>query len=77
MGGALFLSFILASFAAIHMRRGGRVPEAIGTLIGALIPLQAAFCMESGVTIPSMLLGFALLALWPVHRLLSRWFYGS
>lgn len=80
-------AFVLATgFAAIHPTfvavipivlawLGGRetnVPKAVGVWIGALLPVQAAFCADANPVVAAV-----LLALWPVFRVLSRWFYAS
>lgn len=73
MTGAFFLAFAIASIAAL---RGPR-PSSIGLMISALLFLQSAFCLASAAAMAGMICGLVLLALWPLNRLLSRWFYGS
>ncbi len=73
MVGAFFLAFLLTSVAAL---RGG-TPGAVGLMICALLPLQAAFCLGANAGDIGLAAAFLLLAMWPVNRLLSRWFYGS
>ncbi len=49
----------------------------VGELIGGLILIQAILVIGSGATILSWLFCATLIALWPVNRLLARWFYAS
>jgi 4-hydroxybenzoate polyprenyltransferase len=49
-----------------------RIPPVIGLWIGALLPVQAAFCADANPVVAAV-----LLALWPVFRVLSRKFYAS
>lgn len=52
-------------------------PKTIGLLLSLLLPLQAAFCLASGAGRPAWICAGALLAIWPVHRLLARRFAPS
>lgn len=53
-----------------------KLPPWIGTLIRALLFLQAAFCIWSG-TGAGIAAALALLALWPVSRAVGKKFYAS
>ncbi len=77
LAGAFFLAFALAARVAMELRAKTPMPPLIGLLISALMPLQSAFCIAAGAGLWSMFFGFVLIALWPLHRLLSRWFYAS
>ena len=78
----LLLAVVVFFFAArqsfmIHSGNAGEVPSIVGSLIGNLILLQAAFVFLSGRGTPGALCGVALLALWPLHRILRNLFYAS
>jgi hypothetical protein len=75
--------FLIAALAAVLLavkmfaKQRPPLPPLIGGHIRVLLPLQAAFCYAAnpwGLGRPAALI---LLALWPVSRLLSRWFYAS
>lgn len=74
MAGAFFFTFALAGLAAWRMREGGprMAPNAIGLLIGALIPLQAALCLAAGAGVWSMAAAFLVIIAWPLNRWLAR-----
>jgi hypothetical protein len=55
----------------------GVFPATIGLLISNLLFIQAAFCLSAGWNPNSLWIGVALIALWPVNRLVSRVFYAS
>jgi 4-hydroxybenzoate polyprenyltransferase len=77
MAGSFFLAFGAAAAAALRMRAGAAISPEIGRMLGALLFLQAAFCLASGAEIPGLLCGLLLLAMWPLHWLLTRHFYAS
>ena len=52
------------------------VPPEIGKLIRLLLLIQAAFCAAVGGVEGSLAAGLLVL-LWPISRLLGRWFYAS
>jgi len=56
--------------------RAAPVPPQIGNLIRLLILLQAALCAASG-TVAGMSAAVILVLLWPIARVLGRWFYAS
>lgn len=80
---ALFLMFtwlaLLTGMTAWRLMRSPTesVSAHVGELIGGLMLIQAFLVIGSGATILSWLFGAALIALWPVNRLLARWFYAS
>ena len=47
-------------------------PGAIGLLISALIPLQAAMCLAAGAGAWGMAAAFLILLAWPLNRWLAR-----
>jgi hypothetical protein len=53
------------------------LPPLIGAHIRLLLPLQAACCYLAEPTEYGRYAALALLCLWPVARLVSRWFYAS
>jgi 4-hydroxybenzoate polyprenyltransferase len=55
--------------------RNPRIPPLIGTLIRALLFIQAAFCLLAGGS--GWMAALLLLALWPVSRLVASHFYAS
>ncbi|HMP77800.1 MAG TPA: UbiA family prenyltransferase [Kiritimatiellia bacterium] len=77
--GAFFFAFALAGLAAWRLMEGGRgmAPAAIGLLVSALIPLQAALCLASGSGAWGMAAAFLLIVLWPLNRWLARSFAPS
>ena len=77
VAAAFFFAFLLASRAALRLRAPQPAPDAIGILITALIPMQAALALGAGEGIGCALAGFGLLALFPVNRLLARSFHAS
>lgn len=52
-------------------------PALIGRLIALLLPLQAALIAGSGDGLAPLVLGLAILALWPMKRWMGRLFYAS
>jgi 4-hydroxybenzoate polyprenyltransferase len=80
-------TFFVASAVAIYTaslakgRSSGQtglpVPTTVGRYIGALLPLQAAFAVSSGVRPGGLLAGLILLVLWPLNRIMARRFYAS
>ncbi|OGV41604.1 MAG: hypothetical protein A2X46_03730 [Lentisphaerae bacterium GWF2_57_35] len=56
---------------------GGVFPATIGLLISNLLFVQAAFCMSAAWNMPTLWMGAALIALWPVNRMVGRVFYSS
>lgn len=52
-------------------------PAAIGLLIGNLLFIQAAFCMAASRGGAGLIIGWVLLALWPVNRMMCGKFYAS
>lgn len=52
------------------------VPPEIGKLIRLLLLIQAALCAAVG-GVEGSIAASALVLLWPISRLLSRWFYAS
>lgn len=79
LAGAFFLAFALAGLAGWRLLEGGRAmaPSAVGLLISALIPLQAALCLASGAGAWGMGAAFLLILFWPLNRLLARVFSPS
>jgi 4-hydroxybenzoate polyprenyltransferase len=73
-------AIFIAACAAwkIHKRRQP-VPPVIGSLIRALIFVQAAFCAAALSTTRGLALsvGLGIVALWPLSRMASRRFYAS
>jgi 4-hydroxybenzoate polyprenyltransferase len=67
----------LVTYYARKETAGGPSPKTIGLLISLLLPLQAIFCAAARAGNIGMISGLVLLALWPLNRLLSRWFYAS
>ncbi len=65
------------SVAIILLRdRTTPVPPQIGHLIRLLLLFQAALCAASG-TMEGMSAAVILVLLWPISRVLGRWFYAS
>lgn len=79
------LAIACALQAALRLERDPAtpVPPEIGKLIRLLLLLQSAYCASVAAlgAFFGNTLGYAatviLLALWPISRLLSRWFYAS
>lgn len=57
--------------------RGWLVPRLIGLLLGTILLLQASLVAAADAGEASMVWGVTLLALWPLHRMMSRRFYES
>jgi 4-hydroxybenzoate polyprenyltransferase len=75
----LFVIGIVSAFqTALRLVRdpGASVPPEIGKLIRLLLLIQAAFCAAVGGLEGSLAAGLLVL-LWPLSRLLGRWFYAS
>jgi 4-hydroxybenzoate polyprenyltransferase len=74
--------FVIAAFSAWQIAftllrdRAAPVPPQIGNLIRLLLLLQAGFCAASA-TMDGMSTAVLLVLLWPIARVLSRWFYAS
>ncbi len=79
LAGAFFFAFALAGLAGWRVLEGGRAmaPSAVGLLISALIPLQAALCLAAGAGAWGMGSAFLLILFWPLNRLLARSFAPS
>ena len=76
------IPFFVAAAVAVglvtcRLFRGAPIAPAIGSMIRALLPLQAAFCAGSHHGRTGFGVAVALLALWPVSRLVGRRFYAS
>jgi 4-hydroxybenzoate polyprenyltransferase len=54
-----------------------KLPPMIGSLIRALLFIQAAFCLWSNTGVAGMVAAFVLLALWPISRVVGKKFYAS
>ena len=54
-----------------------KLPPLIGTLIRALLFMQAAFCALSGTGWLGIVAALALVALWPISRAVGKKFYAS
>lgn len=84
-GMAMMIIFAMTAFLtgttawSLSRRPGSTeaVPGHVGRLIGGIILIQSFLVLGSGATEASWGFGSILLALWPVNRLLSRWFYAS
>jgi 4-hydroxybenzoate polyprenyltransferase len=80
--GASVPLFLIALFSACQVGwrltrdAAAPVPPEIGNLIRLLLLVQAAFCAATGGVAGSLAAG-ALVLLWPISRVLSRWFYAS
>ncbi len=80
--GATIPLFLIALVSAVQialiLRRDPAtpVPPEIGKLIRLLLLIQAAFCAAVGGVEGSLAAGILVL-LWPISRLLGRWFYAS
>lgn len=75
----LFLIALVTCFQiAMRLTRdpAAPVPPEIGNLIRALLLIQAAFCAAVG-GLEGSFAAAILVLMWPLHRLLSRWFYAS
>ena len=77
--GLFLLTALVVGWLAVKMFAKNRppLPPLIGSHIRALLPLQAALCYFAnpwGLGQPAAVI---LLCLWPVSRLVSRWFYAS
>lgn len=79
MTGAFFFAFSLSGLAGWRLLEGGRAvaPSAVGLLISALMPLQAALCIASDTGGWGLSAALALLLLWPINRMLARSFAPS
>ena len=66
-----------AVFVIDHELRSWLVPRLIGLLLGTIPLLQASLVAAANAGEPSMLWGVTLLAVWPIHRMLSRRFSES
>jgi 4-hydroxybenzoate polyprenyltransferase len=77
--GVFFFAFALAGLAGWRLMEGGRgmAPAAVGLLISALIPLQAALCLASGAGAWGLAAAFVLVLCWPLNRLIARFFAPS
>ena len=76
--GALFAWIAGVSVLARHETTSRRIgPRLIGFLLSLLLPLQAVFCLLSGAGRLAWICAGALLAVWPLHRVLSRKFAPS
>jgi len=53
------------------------VPQLVSMLLGSILMLQASLVGVSNAGDPAIVAGVTLLALWPIHRILSRRFYAS
>ncbi|HOW96309.1 MAG TPA: UbiA family prenyltransferase [Kiritimatiellia bacterium] len=76
-----FLAGSVAFLASVRLagppERARRIPAAVGALLRALLPLQAALAWGAGAGPAGGLAGIVLLAVWPVSRILGRRFYMS
>lgn len=74
MIGAFFFAFALAGLAAWRLQQGGprMAPSAIGLLISALLPLQAALSLAAGAGVWGIAAAFVLILAWPLNRGLAR-----
>ncbi|MBP7828596.1 MAG: UbiA family prenyltransferase [Kiritimatiellae bacterium] len=70
-------AFVVAVRLAGPPGRARRIPGAVGVLLRALLPLQAALAWGAGAGAAGGWAGAVLLALWPVSRILGRRFYMS
>lgn len=77
MGGAFFLSFFVASVAALRLQNLQSAPGAIGLMLAGLLGLQSAFALGAGAGAWSLLFGLVFLVGLPLHRWLCRWFHAS
>lgn len=70
------LALSVALFMASRLGRPNPTPGIIGELIRVLLPIQAAFAFRS-IYPEGFACGMALLALWPISRIVGRLFYAS
>lgn len=70
-------AILITGYIAFQLSAGAPVPPAIGSLIGALLFVQGAFCAGSGNDTPGTIVALWLIALWPVCRILAMRFYAS
>lgn len=72
------LAWLTAVRAGFRLRQNpANVPPVIGSLIGALLLLQAAFIAGAATTRAGLAAGMLLLVLWPLNRFLARRFAAS
>ncbi len=74
---ALALAFVVLEVARLCWRPAPPLPPAIGSLIRALLFLQAAYCLTFRPSAPAFVCALLLIALWPVSYSVSRRFYAS
>jgi len=74
---AAFISLYIGLVTALARTetRNPRIPPLIGSLIRALLVIQAGFCLLAGGS--GWVAALLLLALWPVSRLAAAHFYAS
>lgn len=76
-----FLAGSVAFMTSIRLagppERARRIPAAVGALLRALLPLQAALAWGAGAGPAGWIAGIVLLAVWPASRILGRRFYMS
>ena len=53
------------------------VPYMVGLLISGLLLIQAGFIMVAGAGEPGILAGLVLVGIWPLHRILDKYFHAS
>jgi hypothetical protein len=77
--GIFLTAALAAAWLAVKMFAKQRppLPPLIGAHIRVLLPLQAAFCYTANPWGLGPPIALILLCLWPVSRLVSRWFYAS
>jgi 4-hydroxybenzoate polyprenyltransferase len=76
MAAAVVTLYIIGVTALARTEtRNPRIPPLIGSLIRALLFIQAAFCLLAGGS--GWIAALLLLALWPVSRLVGSRFYAS
>jgi 4-hydroxybenzoate polyprenyltransferase len=74
---AIALALVLAETARLFRKPPPPLPPTIGSLIRALLILQAAFCLTYAPGPVAFLCALALIAMWPVSHAVSRRFYAS
>lgn len=77
IAAALVITVYIAAVTALARKEttNPRIPLLIGTLIRALLFIQAGFCVAAGGS--GWIAAILLLALWPISRLVASHFYAS
>ncbi len=73
----LGIAIIAVGHVTFRLNQGVPLPPSIGAMIRALLPIQAAFCASSNTGWCGKGTAVALLALWPLSRIVGRRFYAS